>query len=95
MTDSRYEHFSKGDIVRLKESARRDCPAHDRLPTVGIVRDVTNAGFRGLEYSGLSDEGEHWFGLSAADLELVAPTPGHPIPWYRQGTYRDGKKVGA
>lgn len=93
-TCDQYEHFSKGDVVRIRDDARRSAPIHDRFPTTGTVQSVTNAGFRGLEYSGTTAEGEHFWGISAADLELVeAVDP--VVPWYGQGTYRDGKRVGA
>lgn len=96
-TDPRYEHFSKGDLVRLK-AGTRTAPFNAALHVAGVgtVRGVTNAGFRGLEYAvEVVHEGdrERCHGISAADLELVSPAV--LTPWPRQGTYRNDKRVGA
>lgn len=88
MYDTRYAHFSKGDIVRIRDDARRNAPVHNRVPTTGTITGITNAGFRGLEYSGMSAEGEYFHGISAADLELVA-ADGPVVAWGHQGTYLD------
>ena len=95
--DDRYEHFSKGDIVRLKEGTSV-APFNAALHAyrIGRVADLTNAGFRGLEYTVevTCDGGKRrCHGISAADLELVSAVP--IAVWPRQGTYRDGKRVGA
>lgn len=97
MSTDQYEHFSKGDTVRLRPGTRV-APYNtdlDRIGT-GVVRNVTNAGFRGLEYHvECVEAGDRFrcFGISAADLELVAAVP--LTPWHGQATYRGGKRVGA
>lgn len=91
MYDYRYAHFSKGDIVRLKLGTRI-APYNQDLHDAGtgVVTDITNAGFRGLEYGIKVDSARRCHGVSAADLELVTAVAGGPIPWPRQGTYLDG-----
>lgn len=90
MFDTRYAHFSKGDIVRLKLNTRI-APVNQHLHDAGsgVVENVTNAGFAGLTYQVKIDAARRCYGISAADLELVTAVKGGPIPWPSQGTYLD------
>lgn len=95
-----YEHFSEGDKVRIDRSWRSKDTAYgpasldtftDHAEGVeGEIVSMTNAGFRGLEYTVWTDEGTA-HGVSADDLVLVAAVP--VKPWPGQRTYRDGQVV--
>lgn len=94
----RYEHYSKGDQVRICRpwSTVRSTVGDwefDRHEegTTGIVENISNAGFRGLEYSVRTLEG-YATGISPTDLELLEAV--ELRPWPAQGTYRGGQKVG-
>lgn len=97
MDSTMYEHFSRGDIVRLKDGVRL-APYNDALAEIGEgeVLGMHNAGFRGLEYS-VQVEGspesapEICHNISAADLELVVPAALRA--WPHQVTYRDGQRI--
>jgi hypothetical protein len=101
-TNKSYEHFSRGDTVRIDRPTRL-CSGwlsdERRYETVieipagqeGVVEHMSNAGFRGLEYSIRIPEGL-LHGITAAALELVDAAP--ISPWPHQVTYRDGEVIG-
>lgn len=95
-TDRRYEHFSAGDDVTITIAWRTYDVATETVEVHqaglgGVVRSVSNAGVRGLEYTVETDEGLA-FGVPAGSLELVrAVDPA--VPWHGQGSYRDGRRV--
>lgn len=97
-----YEHFSRGDTVRIDRPSRlcsNWISDERRYETVieipagqeGVVEHMTNAGFRGLEYSIRIPEGL-LHGISAASLELVEAV--EIAAWPHQVTYRDGEVIG-
>lgn len=99
MPATAYEHFSKGETVRIAIDTRicgfvdGEWEVLTEVPagTVGVVESMTNAGFRGLEYSVRTAEGRV-HGIGAAHLRMVETmTP--VTPWHRQTTYRNGKAV--
>lgn len=93
-----YEHFSKGDTVRIERAWRSPVAGsnfsewddHD-AKLEGEVVNMTNAGFRGLEYTVRTAEGLA-SGISAADLSLVEAV--EIAAWPGQVTSRDGQSIG-
>lgn len=91
-----YEHYSLGDVVRLKDGVRR-APVNDDLREAGegTIASMTNAGFAGLIYGVMVTNdliGSHYCpGIPAGDLELVSPVPVRA--WPGQTTYRGGRAV--
>ncbi len=90
MLDTRYAHFSKGDIVRLKSDARI-APVNQDLHDAGsgVVENVTNAGFAGLTYQVKIDSARRCYNITAGSIELVTAVAGGPVAWPSQGTYLD------
>lgn len=102
MSQDRYEHFSRGDRVFVTRvtrspvsisgpSAFKDWISHD--PQGGEVRSMTNAGFRGLEYSVLLNDGTEVHGVSPVNIALVEAAPLRP--WPTTNTYRNGARIEA
>lgn len=78
-----YEHFSRGDVVRVTQGPRTG--------VTGTVASMTNAGFNGLVYDLVTADG--WACGVFADWLTPVTVIEPVVPWFGQDTYRFGVRI--